>query len=235
MYCISDLGPSWPPYYGYKKLGFEDLCQFRSRYYVRLDYFIGNKLLGSRLNTNFSRSKTVENITYCVSDHAPEGVLSQLPATSHEGKIESIKDINNLLWKGSHPSAHYVYAYALNTRGELQSLYWLKTSDGMTYNMGLHFAQDNKMAKRLFRYFVRVCKASAVAAWSFALDANDQQLLKTLRMFKIPFINTIRKNPPVIVRSLKTKEDGSIDWMINGLDIRKPENWIINKYDGDSF
>lgn len=56
-----------------------------------------------------------------------------------------------------------------------------------------------------------------------------------LGMHSIPFINKIRKNPPVLVRTLQTNQDGDLNWIVNGIDIRKVENWSISKLDLDSF
>ena len=54
-------------------------------------------------------------------------------------------------------------------------------------------------------------------------------------MYSIPFINKIRKNPPALIRALQENEDGSLNWIINGVDIRNIENWTISKIDLDSF
>ena len=42
---IINLSPSWPPYHGYKKISFEDLSQFHSKYKFGICNLINQKLL----------------------------------------------------------------------------------------------------------------------------------------------------------------------------------------------
>ena len=54
-------------------------------------------------------------------------------------------------------------------------------------------------------------------------------------MGKIPFVNCIRKNLPVIVSNIKVKDDEIIIEIVNDIDIRNKYNWSINKIDSDNF
>ena len=232
--CISNLGPSWPPYYGYKKLGFEDLCEFRSVYYVSLYRYISEKFHSADLVEHINEKKTAGEITYQVATSIPVEILEQIPSKSGN-KIESVKDLDNLVWKGEHPGPRYVYAWAVDNSGTIKTFFWFKASSATIYNLGLHYMPDKSIAKKTFKFFTKITKPVAVAAWSFALEKEDIKKLSSIGMHKIPYINKIRKNPPVIVRTLISNSDGSLNWTINGTDIKKNKNWSINKFDGDSF
>ena len=94
---------------------------------------------------------------------------------------------------------------------------------------------NSKILKKLFKTFCHNYRPAAIAAWDFALDEKNHKMLRMLGMHSIPFINKIRKNPPVLVRTLQTNQDGDLNWIVNGIDIRKVENWSISKLDLDSF
>ena len=236
IYCISDLGPSWPPYHGYKKLGFADVCQFRSRYYINCLRLPIKKLLPNILHRNTSEiTIDKKNIKYHIHDRITEEVLSQVERQNKEGRLDSVKDIKYLNWKASNPSSKYIYAWAEDSNNKLLSLLWFKTYDGICFHLGFLYSKNKQITRKLFKIFKAKERPCIVAVWCFSKTSEDDKLLSQLRLFKIPLINHFRKTPPVIVRSLKYDSEGNIDWIFSGLDIRKAESWNIDKIDADSF
>ncbi len=78
-------------------------------------------------------------------------------------------------------------------------------------------------------------RPSILEIWTWALDEPMKQNVKALRFKSVPFNNKIKKNPPAIVRSLLEDDTGQTDWVMDGIDIRKARNWVVDKFEADSF
>ena len=233
---ICNLTPSWPACLGNKKLGFVDLSEFKSVYKWG---FIS--LLQKRIFTK-ERSLDIQMLTGKLSNSIvvidkvlPNAVIDSLKNKECNEKIASIKDSENILWRSKNPNSNYLYVYTLDENNEVDVFFWFKTSDNYIFHLGYFFASDRKKAKQAIKFFMKKIRPAAVAAWSFALANDERALLSFLGFNSIPFISKIRKNPPVIVRSLQKNEKKEIDWIVNGLDIRDVNNWALSKFDGDSF
>ncbi len=235
---IINLSPSWPPYHGYKKISFEDLGQFHSKYKFGFCSLFNAKLLKkSRANWN-ERGETKmskKGLTLHVLQNVDDPIVSQANNLLSTTRIHSSLAFDILKWRTVRPDKHYVYVYALDDSGKLHGFVMFKTGDYFNYDLGLYLSDETDTFIQLFRLFKMEYKPATVAAWNFALDDNSHKLLRKVGMISIPFINKIRKNPPALVRTLQTYEDGSLNWNIGGVDIRKVENWTINKFDLDSF
>ena len=235
---ILNLSPSWPPYYGYKKIGFEDLGQFHSRYKFGFGSIIAEKLYGKNRGNWDQRKEAVKAIgglTYHIAPAVDKSVISQVRQLVSTSRIHSSLSPDILQWRTARPGKDYLYAFTMDASGRLQSFMMLSTSDFFNYNLGLYLTRKVETFKQLLRLFKKEYKPATIAAWDFALDETSKKLLKRMGMVPIPFINKIRKNPPALVRTLRTCEDGSLNWIIGGVDMRKVENWTINKFDLDSF
>lgn len=235
---ILDLGPSWPPYHGYKKIGFEDLGQFHSKYKFGICNIINEKLLKRNRAEWSERGKvyrSIKGLALHISQSIDDIVISQVKDLSSTARIHSSLVFDMLKWRTLRPDKHYLYAYALDDSGKLHGFAMFRTADYFNYDLGLFLSDETDSFVQLFRLFKKEYKPAAVAAWDFALDEESRVILKKVGMFSIPFINKIRKNPPAIIRTLQTGQDGNLDWNIGGKDIRKIENWTINKFDLDSF
>jgi len=235
---ILDLGPSWPPYHGYKKLGFEDLAPFHSKYrFSLINLFVQKVCRNDRADwinkQEFTRLDG--GLEFHLCQNITDDVLKNIEVLRHTGKINSYLDFSNLKWRTKRPNGKYVYAYAKNSDGRLLSFIMLNTSDYYTYHLGLLLYDDLKVSKKLFKVFVKEYKPAIIAAWDFAIDDRERKFLSKLGFLSIPLINKIRKNPPALVRTLLKNGDGSLNWCVNGLDIRKVENWNLSKLDLDSF
>lgn len=235
---IINLSPSWPPYYGYKKIGFEDLGQFHSKYKFNIYNLISQNLLKKdRLGWNDRKeiSRSMNGLTLHVSQSVDDSVISQVNGLSSTERIHSSLASDILKWRTTRPGQHYVYAYATDHSGKLHSFAMFKTKDYYKYDMGVYLSASADTFVQLYRLLKRQYKPAIVAAWDFALDDESRSLLKKVGMVSIPFINKIRKNPPSLIRTLQTDQNGNLDWNIEGKDIRKAENWSIYKIDLDSF
>ena len=233
---IANLTPSWPPYYGYKKLGFVDLSEFKSVYKWGFTSLLQQKVLKKERSLDIKMvEEKLGNSRLVIDRVLPDIVINSFKKKDCMDKIASIKDSENIIWKTKNPHSNYVYVYTMDENHEVDTFFWFKTSDNYVFHLGYFFASDKKKAKKTFKIFMKKIKPAAIAAWSFALNDEDKDLLSYLGFNAIPFINKIRKNPPVIVRSLQQNEKGEIDWIVNGLDIRDVNNWLLSKYDGDSF
>lgn len=235
---ILDLGPSWPPYHGYKKLGFEDLAPFHSKYrFSLINLFVQKVCRNDRTDwinkQEFTWSDGGLEFHFC--QNITDDVLKNVEALRHTDKINSNLDFSNLKWRTKRPNGKYVYVYAKNSDGRLLSFMMLSTSDYYTYHLGLLLYDDLKTSKKLFKAFVREYKPAILAAWDFAVEDRERKFFSKSGFHSIPFINKVRKNPPALVRTLLKNEDGSLNWCVNGLDIRKVENWNLSKLDLDSF
>lgn len=235
---IVDLGPSWPPYHGYKKIDFEDLSQFHSKYKFGIGSILTQKLLGKG-RCDWKKRKeiltSIDGLTYHITSSINQSVIAQVKLLVRTSKIHSSLSPDILQWRTSRPGKDYLYAYTMDASEKLQSFIMLSTADYYNYNLGLFLSDHAETFKQLFRLFRKEYKPATVAAWDFALDETSRKLLNKIGMVSIPFINKIRKNPPALVRTLQTNEDGSLNWNVGGVDIRKVENWTINKFDLDSF
>ena len=235
---IINLSPSWPPYYGYKKIDFADMCPFHSKYKFGIGSVLAEKLFRKdrllwKNRKEFMTSRGV--MTYHITSSIEQFVIAQVEQLVSTTHIHSSLSPDILKWRFARPGKDYIYAYAVDASNKLHSFMMFCTTDYFNYHLGLYLSDQTESFKPLFRYFKKEFKPATVAAWDFALDETSRQLLKKLRMVSIPFINKIRKNPPALVRTLQTNEDDSLNWNIGGVDIRKVENWTINKFDLDSF
>ena len=235
---ILNLSPSWPPYHGYKKLGFEDLAPFHSKYrFSLINLFVQKVCRNDRTDwinkQEFTRPDV--GLEFHLCQNITDDALKNVEALRHTDKINSYLDFSNLKWRTKHPNGKYVYAYAKNSDGRLLSFMMLSTSDYYTYHLGLLLYDDLKTSKKLFKAFVREYKPAILAAWDFAVEDRERKFFSKSDFHSIPFINKVRKNPPALVRTLLKNEDGSLNWCVNGLDIRKVENWNLSKLDLDSF
>lgn len=235
---ILNLSPSWSPYHGYKKMGFEDLAQFHSRYRFNFCQIFAKVLL-KRKREHWSNKETFKieknGITYCVLQKIGDDILEQVESLENTVKIHASHEINNLRWRTQRPDRHYIYAYAIDNNKKILAFVMFKTLDYFLYDIGFMLYNNSKILKKLFKTFCHNYRPAAIAAWDFALDEKNHKMLRMLGMHSIPFINKIRKNPPVLVRTLQTNQDGDLNWIVNGIDIRKVENWSISKLDLDSF
>lgn len=235
---IINLSPSWPPYHGYKKIGFEDLGQFHSKYRFGICNIINEKLL-KRNRAEWSERgdayRSIKGFALHISQSVDDTIISQVNDLSSTARIHSSLAFDILKWRTIRPGKHYVYAYAMDNSSKLHGFAMFRTADYFTYDMGLYLSDETDTFVQLFRFFKKEYKPAAVAAWDFALDIKQHKLLKKVGMASIPFINKIRKNPPVLIRTLQTDQDGNLNWNIGGMDIRKIDNWTINKLDLDSF
>lgn len=236
IHLISNLTPSWPPYYGYKKLDFKDLHIFTSRYKFHLIRLIEVKLFGYRKSIlDSDKIKCKKGITYHISNKLPnDNVLSQIDNAKDVNLIMPYRGIDILKWKAAHPNADYIYVYALNERGDLLTFLWFKHIGNCIYNLALYQSIDKSILRRSYKLFKTCCKPSIVAAWDWAITHQSKWILKKMCFIKIPLLNHIRKNPPAIIRTL-IANNGDLKWDFNGIDISKAENWIIDKFEADSF
>jgi len=233
---INDLGPSWSPYGCYKKLGFEDLSFFKSKYRFNFFRLLLNKI-GLKINTipdSFYFEKKITDITYTISTNTTPEILTKL-SNFNDRPIHYLFNADYLEWRFKRPFAKYIYAYAIDDKNNLLSFILIKNNFNKLYNIGFIKSKSNTVTKKLYVLFNKIYKPSIVAFWSFALPNSTFSLAKKLHLYSIPFINKVRKNPPALVRTLQTKADGSLNWFVNGLDIRDVKNWEVNKFDGDSF
>ena len=236
---ILGLSPSWPTYYGYQKIGGEELSPFKSLF--RFGFISGAKHALShwfgRLRRpapgTFLREKTKDGYRYVLSDKLDPELAARIMALQRlERPVGTELSGEALVWHGKSPAARYVYAYACNPAGEPAAFFLLRTTDGFGYQLGCALFGDDKCAKELFRFFSRTMRPSVVAVWSFALAESRRRLLKKLGFWSIPFLWKMRKNPPVVaIRTDARKKD----WDIGGVNIRDIGSWEIDKLDNDSF
>jgi hypothetical protein len=154
---------------------------------------------------------------------------------SVSSRIHSSLSPEVLRWRLSRPGKGYVCAYALDASGRLCAFMLFGTTDYYNYHLGLCLSDGTEAFKPLFRLFRRKYSPATVAAWDFAMDEADRQLLKKMGMVSVPLINRFRKNPPALVRTLQRDGEGRPDWMFGGADIRKAAHWSLCKFDLDSF
>lgn len=235
---IINLSPSWPPYHGYKKIEFEDLSPFHSKYKFGIGSVLDEKIIKRNRFEWRNRKEVVCALgekTYHIISYIDQSIIKQVEGLVNTNRIHSSLSPDILQWRTARPGMNYLYAYATDTNNKLQSFMMFSTTDYYNYYLGLFLSDCMETFKSLFRLFKKEFKPAIIAAWDFALDDSSQKMLKKIGMVSIPFINKIRKNPPALVRTLQTNKDGSLNWIIGGVDIRKVEKWSINKFDLDSF
>ncbi len=235
---ILNLSPSWKPYYGYKKIGFEDLAPFSSKYRFNFWYLFLNKILKkNRLFGDKKNDFTVKNkgIKYCITNNVSDEILKQVSHLDKTSRIHSSMNFENIKWRTNRPNKKYIFVYAIDENEKLHSFIMLNTTDYYSYEIGIMKYNNPDVLRTSFKHFCKLHKPAIVAAWDFAVDKRDKKMLSKFRMYSIPFINKIRKNPPALLRTLQKNEDGTLNWVINGIDVRNVENWSISKIDLDSF
>ena len=234
---IVNLSPSWAPYYGYKKIDFADLASFHSVYRFSLINILKERVFKIQRNDlyNIEFERSFNDNTYIISNEANETILSQVEILKKQDLLCSSLNLANIKWRTKRPSSNYIYAYVLNKEEELLSFMMIKSKDFYNYDFGLILTKEMESLKKIMQLFRKTYKPAAVAAWDFALSGEEKLQLKKLGMYSIPFINKIRKNPPAMIRTLHKNEDGSLNWIVNGVDIRDVNNWSISKIDLDSF
>lgn len=234
---ILNLSPSWPPYYAYKKIAFEDLAPFHSRYNFSLSSLFFVKLLKNKRDWKGRNEDVVikNGNRYIITQQLSDDVANQVCNLDRGTKIHSSVSAENMKWRSHRPGNTYVYAYSLSEDGKLTSFLMFKTVGYSNYQLGIYLFNDIKDLKRTWKTFKKYYKPCAVAVWDFATDAEQRKAVSAMRMISIPFINKIRKNPPALLRTLQHDANGELDWVINGIDIRNVNNWSITKFDLDSF
>ena len=236
IFCISNLGPSWPPYYGYKKLHFEDLHEFTSRYKIYPGRLLFAKLLENQYKKPIDEYvEKKENYSVYISNKIPnDKIVSQIKDEKKDGIIMPCRSLETLKWKASHPNSKYVFVYALNKENELKAMLWFKLYKMGVYNLGIYQQSDTKAFRACYNLFKSKCQPTVVAAWDWAITEESKKALDKLFFHRIPFLSKIRKNPPAIVRTLVNSES-ELSWTLDGIDIRQSNNWIVDKIEGDSF
>ena len=235
---ILNLSPSWPPYHGYKKMSFEDLAAFQSRYRFGIGQMFSKYILKTnRTSWNKKDIACLEksNRKYVLSQSIDDTVLLQIRNLESTDRNHASLSLENMKWRTQRPGRNYVYAYSIDKDKCLHSFVMLKTNDYFNYEIGLMLSDNHSELKTLMNFFRKNYHPAALAIWDFAMDENKIKMVKKLGLYPIPFINKIRKNPPALLRTLQTNEDGSLNWSVNGIDIRNVSNWSINKLDLDSF
>lgn len=235
---ILNLSPSWPPYYGYKKMGFEDLSLFHSKYrfywrQVYREYVLKCDRASWNKKDVVCINKT--NRKYVISQSIDDAVLMQIDRLESTNRNHAVLSFDNIKWRIHRPGMNYIYAYIVDDDGCIHSFVMFKTNNYFNYDIGIILSDNYLELKCLMRYFKEKYQPAAMAVWDFAMDEHKQSIVKKLGLYSIPFINKMRKNPPALLRTLQTNADGSLNWNINGIDIREVINWSINKLDIDDF
>lgn len=234
---ILDLGPSWPPYFANKKVGFEDFATFHSRYYFNCSSLISNKILKRNRDNRYSSSYniSIQGIYIVVTHNLSDDIAAKVTLLQDSEKIHSSISLQNLNWRKIRPNSNYVYAYSLDKENNLTSFMMFKTQDYYNFHLGLYLFDAIADLKLAWSMFKKLYKPATVAIWDFAVDKKQNYAIKALRFWSIPFINKIRNNPPALLRTLQCDDQGNLDWIINGLDVRDINKWSITKFDLDSF
>lgn len=231
---ILDTGPSWPPYYGYKKLGFEDLAPFHNVYKYYVGRIIARKLGVSKKITNEIMEER-RGLRYYVTTQISDELLYKIEGSDNSDKIHSSVDFDNLKWRSQKPNKKYVYAYTLDSDNNIESFIMFSTVDFEFFSLGLLIGNNVDAFRYSMKLFEKVCNPTKVMAWDFAINDLHRYILSKLRFYPIPFLSKFRKNPPALVYSVQLNEEGYRNWIINGIDIRDINNWNLSRIDMDSY
>ena len=234
---VLDTGPSWTPYYGNKKLGFEDLTPITQMYNISILRILKEKLFG-RENTSVKmnnievlNNKIVYKITDTLSDYEIENIC----AMDNSDNIYSKLDYDNLKWRISRTNKYYKFIQSFDSNGSLLSFIMLSTTDMRVYNIGLMLYINRFYVEKSFSLFKRYCKPIEVLAWKPMNNSTDLKTFHKMGLFAIPLLKYIKKNPPALIYSLQNDSNGNIDWYVNGINILDCNNWNLRKLDLDSF
>lgn len=234
---ILNLSPSWPPYFAYKKIGFEDFAPFHSRYYFGLSSLFADRVIKSvrEWNDRTDIHYKIHDLDIYISQSLSDEVAAKVRMLGKCKKITSSVSVENMNWRKEHPNRTYAYAYSFDTMKRLRAFFMFMTKDYYNYHLGLSLSDNMKDLKQTWNCFKKAYRPAIVAGWDFALEDVQREALNIMGFISIPFVNEVRKNPPALIRTLQTNSNGSLDWIVNGLDVRHVENWNITKFDLDSF
>jgi hypothetical protein len=174
-----------------------------------------------------------------ISDRARPEEMSAVCAEQggREGRIQLAKDMTFFRWRFRSPANQYVFYYRYE-RSEMSGYVVVGLSPNHRRGYVLDFGdRDRKSTAALLRFITRQRHFDILSVYSFCLDESFRETLKALRFKTNGLVRRIERRKrgelPVLVRRLGQDRNES-DWMIEGLDIRKIENWKLTEICSDA-
>ncbi len=132
-------------------------------------------------------------------------------------------------WYAERPDRNYLTAVTYDKRGQLSSLFIMEKRSKIT-GLSFFYCKDQEIGKYAFKQLCRRIENHFIAVWGCALSKDQKSLLRRMGFFKVPFYEGIKRNPPILVRTIGDVTEES-DWKIGSKDMRDLKNWSINLID----
>lgn len=129
-------------------------------------------------------------------------------------------------WLGKMPGNGFLTALTRKSDGTIDNVFVFGFGKGRKTPLYYMNVNEGKSGKTTFREACKFLSPGVISAWGMALDERNSTFLKKVGFIKIPFFEKIRKDPPILVRSVLDPEidDG---WLLEDKDIRDLNNWQL--------
>jgi GNAT superfamily N-acetyltransferase len=149
---------------------------------------------------------------------------------SNSGKIRLLQDEDFFRWRFDNKRKTYVfYSFRKNHVPTGYVVVGVSLSTGRGYI--LDYAQtDDAAIEKILRFAIKMKHFDVLSIYNFGLSDDFSKTLYSLRFKRNSLIRTIERRVkgelPLLLRPVR-KEYADSDFFLNGLDMRKAENWRI--------
>lgn len=244
--CTYNLSASWPPTSGYLKLGWQPIAPRLSLYYFNYPEIIKSIIKKDYKKQAIYTKISSEPIIVNIQERALRLELTNKMYAKSVSQLAE-KDINigrpfrnskteaYYEWRFKNPSSHYIFAF-LWDGSELVSFIAYYAAGNNTLVAVDYLAQLEDDLKMIISKSKDLLKPLVSSVWTISQPICSMKIIKRCGYKDFNFIlNHFKrfKHPPALVRPGKSEVENK-SWLVNGLDLREENNWLLYKIDSDA-
>ena len=244
--CTYNLSASWPPTGGYLKLGWQPIAPRLSLYYFNYPGIIKSIIKKDYKKKAIYTKISSEPIIVNIQERALRLELTNKMYARSVSQLAK-KDINigrpfrnsktekYYEWRFKNPSSKFIFAF-LWEGSELVSFIAYNAAGKNTLVVVDYLAKLEDDLKMIISKSKDLLKPLVSSVWTISQPIGSMKIFKCCGYKDFNFIlNHFKrfKHPPALVRPVKP-EVGNKSWLVNGLDLREENNWLLYKIDSDA-
>lgn len=153
-------------------------------------------------------------------------IPSDLNVVANTERIFFSMGEGQLGWIGKMPGKRFLTALSRKSDGTIDNVFVFGLGLGRKTPLFFMNVKDESSAGNTFREARKFLTTGIISAWGMALEEKNASFLKKVGFIRIPFFEKLRKDPPILVRSVHEPEMVS-GWLLEKKDIREIYNWQL--------
>jgi hypothetical protein len=225
---MTSTPPSLP---GYLRMSFQSLTKKAYMSHYSFPGFI-KYLINYKKRLRLEKHKVILGIFdhVVISDHPQPDEMAAICAreTSQRQRIRLLKDRTFFQWRFENPMQQYIFYYFRKST-EITGYVVIRLSPNCRRGYILDFAEsDSESVIALLRYIIQNKHFDILSVYHFSLSDEFRNKLRDLGFKTSGLVRRLEQKKtgelPVLIRPVRKRYTEN-DWKIEGLDIRKIDNW----------